>query len=335
MNTKFLENFYKNWIAKVVCLLLAVFIYVVYQTSMLFEKEVVVPVNIIQNGNMTLASSVTPVNSVRVTLRGKQEQLLEITENDVEAYIDINSQNSAGTYDFPVFVRPSNRLMLVDPLEIKLSKEKLNLQIENKIFRYIPVSATLSGSPARGYQVDEVFVQPSTVKVTGPYSVVTGIQFIQTEKVDIEGITRESVINTSIVNTNSLITVESFPSYEVRVKTTASPLTKEFSSVPIEYINLDGAFEITSSAQTTDITIKGGMLLVESSDSSLIKAQADCSAVKDEGVFDVPVSAEAGEGLEIDNISKPRIQITVARKKVYEATDEEGEDSQAQGEENL
>ncbi|MBQ3980748.1 MAG: hypothetical protein II631_01700, partial [Treponema sp.] len=156
MSTKFLERLSNNWLAKVFSLLIALFICIRYQTSRLSEKDFVVPLKIIQNGNLTLVTSRSPVSAVKVTLRGKSSQLMEVTEKDIEAYVDINSQVSGGTYDFPVYVKPSGRLVLMEPLEIKLGREKVTLTVEERIFRYVPVDATLAGSPARGYQIESV-----------------------------------------------------------------------------------------------------------------------------------------------------------------------------------
>lgn len=316
MSTKFLERLSNNWLAKVFSLLIALFICIRYQTSRLSEKDFVVPLKIIQNGNLTLVTSRSPVSAVKVTLRGKSSQLMEVTEKDIEAYVDINSQVSGGTYDFPVYVKPSGRLVLMEPLEIKLGREKVTLTVEERIFRYVPVDATLAGSPARGYQIESVSVNPAFVKVTGPKSIVDGISFIQTEKVDIQGITRNSVQEVSLDYENDLVKIESGNVYEVTVLTEPSPLTKEFPGVQIEYRNLDSSFEITSSVQTTDIRLKGQMLQVENSDASVFRAEADCSAIREEGTFEVPVSVVVPQGLEVDSQSKSRIRITVSRRAI-------------------
>jgi len=318
MSTKFLEKLFNNWIAKVISLLLALLIFTMYQSSQLAVKDFVVPLKIIQNGNFTVVASKSPVSAVKVTVRGKSSQLLEVSENDLEAYVDINSYGRGGTYDFPVYVKPSGRIVLMDPLEITLGREKVTLTIEERIFRYVPVEATLAGTPARGYQVESVSVDPPYVKITGPKSIIEGISFIQTEKIDIQGITRNSVQEVALAPENELVKIESGAQYEVTVVTEPSPLTKDFPGVPIEYRNLDSSFEITSSVQTTDIRLKGQMLLVENSDASVFKAEADCSAIRDVGTFDVPVSVMVPQGLEIDSQSKTRIRITVARRTLPE-----------------
>ncbi|HAM78549.1 MAG TPA: hypothetical protein DCP61_05145 [Treponema sp.] len=323
MSTKFLERLFNNWIAKVVSLLLALLIFMMYKSSQLSEKDFAVPIKILQNGNLTVVASKSPVSAVKVTVRGKSSQLLEVSENDLEAYVDINSQVAGGTYDFPVFIKPSGRLVLMEPLEIKLAREKVSLTVEEKVIRYVPVEATLAGTPARGYQVESVSVNPPYVKVSGPKSLVEGISFVQTEKIDIQGITRNSVQEASLFFENDIVKIESGEQYEVTVVTEPSPLTKDFPGVQIEYRNLDSAFEITSLAQTTDIRLKGQMLQVENSDASVFRAEADCSAIKEEGAFEVPVYVVVPQGLEIDSQSKTRIRITVSRRIVPETVPSE------------
>ena len=318
MSTKFLERLFNNWIAKIASLLLALLIYIMYLSSQLSEKDFVVPLKIVQTGNLTMVESKSPVSAVKVTVRGKSSQLLEVSENDLEAYVDITSQVAGGTYDFPIFVKPSGRLVLMEPLEIKLGREKVSLTVEERIFRYVPVEATLAGTPARGYQVESVSVAPPYVKITGPKSIVDGISFVQTEKIDIQGITRNSVQETALSYENSLVKIDAETQYEVTVVTEPSPLTKDFPGVPIEYRNLDSAFEITTSAQTTDIRLKGQMLQVENSDASVFRVEADCSAIREEGTFEVPVYVVVPQGLEIDSQSKTRIRITVARRTIPE-----------------
>jgi YbbR domain-containing protein len=84
------------------------------------------------------------------------------------------------------------RLSDTDRVEVKVTLEEKELQ------RTVPVTATLQGKPHRDYQVGEVQVIPSTVRVTGPYRKVVDLEAIPTAPVTIADLEQLSMQQTTL-----------------------------------------------------------------------------------------------------------------------------------------
>jgi hypothetical protein len=65
---------------------------------------------------------------------------------------------------------------------------QVNIQLEEIIERYVPVSPTLKGATAEGYEVASVHCTPAKVAVSGPRSLVNQLDAVGTEPIDIEGL---------------------------------------------------------------------------------------------------------------------------------------------------
>jgi YbbR domain-containing protein len=64
----------------------------------------------------------------------------------------------------------------------------VRLRLETLARKTLPVKAELSGRPARGYRIQKVETTPSSVMVEGPANMVRRLEYVQTSKIDINGI---------------------------------------------------------------------------------------------------------------------------------------------------
>ncbi len=69
-----------------------------------------------------------------------------------------------------------------------VSPAEVRLRLEALARRTLPVKAELSGRPSRGYRVQKVETNPSSVMVEGPANMVRRLEYVQTPKIDINGI---------------------------------------------------------------------------------------------------------------------------------------------------
>ena len=73
-----IERLKHNWTIKVMCFVVAFFIYLFYNISTLDTKTLSIPLEIKQEGEVLLTS--LPTHFVRVTVRGKPEDIVQISE---------------------------------------------------------------------------------------------------------------------------------------------------------------------------------------------------------------------------------------------------------------
>ena len=106
MNIKALfEKFTKDWPAKVICLCLAIFIYSFHQIITLDSKTLMIPMQIISDGNLT-TKDVCP-NFVKVVFRTDSSHIASVNSKDIKAFINLTAYTQEGFYDVPVQVELS------------------------------------------------------------------------------------------------------------------------------------------------------------------------------------------------------------------------------------
>lgn len=86
----------------------------------------------------------------------------------------------------------SDELLGELPKEVRVlafTPSSVLIRLEEVVERYVPVSPTLRGSTAAGYEIVQVETTPSKIAVSGPKSLLTRVDSVGTEPIDIEGLT--------------------------------------------------------------------------------------------------------------------------------------------------
>ena len=113
--------------------------------------------------------TITP-NLVEVIVEGPSSVLDGLTTSDFLAEIDL-TDFSSGQADFPVQIRHN-----VEAIQIAFQlPEEVSVQVERIVSREIPVRVEVRGEAARGYVLDEPFVDPAAIQVTGSASRVESL----------------------------------------------------------------------------------------------------------------------------------------------------------------
>jgi len=318
MNIKqFLEKATDNWLAKVVCLILAILIYLFYQFSSLDKKVYTLPLTIYENGSMVSATK--NKQYVKVTIKGKSEDLATVTENDVTAYLDVSSETEEGSYKFPVLIKTSERLMLMEPLEVKVSPEEEKISIQKKEFKYVPLKPSFSGEVAHGYEQSDYKIEPNTIRIEGPRLMVESIDSIQTTEINVTNMENTVSIDALPVNQNSLISLNEKEKIKVTVNIVQAKQQKTYDNIKINYDNLSDDFEVKSKVQTSSVNVTGNVLDIEKTQNSEIQLQVDCKNIKSEGEYGLFVNVIIPSVLSLDSLSVEKIKINVVQKKVESA----------------
>ncbi len=318
MNTKqFLEKLSKNWLPLVICFVIALFIYFFHQMASFDRKSFTVPVEIKNQGMLIQTGELGRKRYVKLKVRGLNEQISALSENDFNLSIDLTSQTEEGLYSAPVILELSERAALMEPIEIKISPERISVNLEKKVVGAVQIKPSISGNPSHGYEIKSSSVNPSVVTVSGPESMIKKLDSIYTNAISVEGASTNLNTSVGIVNTNSLLTLLDSKICEVNIEIQPEMETLKFTGIPVSYENLFADIEITSPLQTVDLELEGKVLDLEKITSEQITAFADCSFVNDEGEWELEVNLKIPSGLSLVSLSPEKIKIT-AVKHVYD-----------------
>ena len=183
---------FENMGLKVASLLLALLVYAHVVTDQ--ERESVIQIPIAAVG---LADTLTSMGElpprVAVKVRGKWKDLIRLDLTRPFLTIDlararpgrfltsITADDISGRAIPPELARQVSVTEVLDPRSVDLT-------IEPKATRSLPVRARVVGTPAPGYVFDRApIVEPDSVRVMGPAKLVQGIDTLYTVAVDITG----------------------------------------------------------------------------------------------------------------------------------------------------
>ncbi len=147
---------------------------------------------------MVVSGSLPSNVSIRVV--GPRARLDTLSANDFQAVIDL-SQLSEGAHNVPVVVHSPEGVEIS-----RVTPSRIYLVLEGIQEKQVAVVANVQGKPARGYIPQDAVVQPDTVVIRGPRSLINTIEQLAVE-VNIESAST-AVEQTSVVETgNNNITV--------------------------------------------------------------------------------------------------------------------------------
>lgn len=192
------EFFTTNFWLKLMSLIMAVALWFFVMLSGRSEVTKDIPVKFI-NISEKLAIMDYP-QTISVTIEGQERLLKYLKPNEISAVLDISG------------AKPGRSFYTVSRDDIKLPKsflittinpETISLTLELQLKKSVPVKPDIVGAPAKGFNIVEIKVDPDTVSIEGPKSVISKIGRIKTEPIDISGIKSDLVYKANLNLTDS------------------------------------------------------------------------------------------------------------------------------------
>ncbi|HET9252305.1 MAG TPA: CdaR family protein [Candidatus Eisenbacteria bacterium] len=192
MWTRIREILLHNLGLKLASLVLALLLYAHVVTEEQRESRVVMPV-VLTGLPESLAVVGRPPARVTVNVRGKWKDLIRLGLTGRQLSVDLASvtagryQRSLSVDDVRQLAIPAELSKLVEVTEV-IEPRSIDVGIEPRRGKTVAVKARIVGAPPQGYAArGPAQVDPDTAWVTGPASVVSGLDTLFTLPVDIGG----------------------------------------------------------------------------------------------------------------------------------------------------
>jgi YbbR domain-containing protein len=144
------------------------------------------------------------------------------------------------------------RIIDVEPARIPLRLEEVRQAT-------LPVRVIRSGEPADGYQIDSIKVAPASAVVTGPASTVAALQAVETEPLDLNGLTGSVERRVALVRAEPLLSVTP-ERVLARIAVKQIRLTRELKRVAVNVRNVDRPFQLRP--PHVNLTVRGPEAIV-------------------------------------------------------------------------
>lgn len=309
LNRSFFTRLIDNWPVKILCLFVAIVLFALYRINALEERFFTIPLEIQINNNFVSVDE--SVENIRIRIRGDEEDIYSVLEEDVEAYIDLKSRVSEGEYQAPILIRKKGSALNVKNLEINADPIYARTHLEQKLTRSIVVQPKLSGFPLVGYEMEKYFISPSAVTVTGPRSQVEDLQFIPTEDIDLMGRYEDFSVRSRLIHISEDISFLVGDVIEFTGIISEKIVIRSISDIDIVTVDLPENLLINEILPTAVIKLQGTQQRMEKIKLQNIQFIIDCSRIRSPGTYNLPVLVDIPDDLTVLSYSPTKLEFSV------------------------
>ncbi len=174
----------KDWVLRIISLGLAIMLWYFVGSEDIVNKNVMVRVEMI-NLPRDLVISNQFKKEIEVSVSGPRSLVLDMENLDIFRQIDLSQatpgtmviENSNDDIDMPRGVH----VLRIQPKSVILSLDKL-------IYKQFDVNPVTIGTPAPDYILKGVRMEPDSIFITGPQTVLSQFEVLHTKEIDIGGL---------------------------------------------------------------------------------------------------------------------------------------------------
>jgi YbbR domain-containing protein len=209
------EYILKNLPFKIVSLAIAILLWWAVGRDQPIEIPLTVPLEF-QNSPSELEVNSNYPFEARVTLRGPERLMQELSPSEVHAILDLQGA-TAGERTFDL-----TRNEIRVPRDVKIIQivpSQFHISFDRAVTRTIPVQARVIGTLLSGYEIASVTTDPREVTIAGPERRVNAIQTALTDPVDATGVVGKATFTTHVYVGDPLVRVHAPDTIHVTVDT--------------------------------------------------------------------------------------------------------------------
>lgn len=289
-----------NWKVKVICVILAIGIYLFVQNISFQRKELTVPLKVKNASNLVYTNELP--RAAKVIVYGDSGQVENMKEKDFEVYIDLSELVEPGTVDIPLHLQLSENVSKMENVEFSLKNDFITLTLENKVTALVPLKTNLSGACAKGYEVSAMEIYPDLVQITGSSSLIEKISYLETDVVNLSGKSSDFTQTVKVVNQNKRISLTGDKEFTVSVKVKPIEMTKKIDSSVVFFYSLPNELSVENPTINYTVTLSGTKNELEDFVLSPLSVQVNCSEIQTSGVYELPFSVILPSGITLEKI---------------------------------
>jgi len=268
---------------KVICLTAAVILLLLHRVTTLSERFVNVPLEVTTPSGLAIASAFP--RTVRITLRGTEESILPILEDDLAASVSLETHKNAGLYREEVKVVRKGTALNVEPLEVTVDPQEITFALELFAERTVVVTPDIRGAPAYGYQLVQSVLSPPSAVIRGARSRVQAVTSLSTEVIDLTGRTGSFASKVKILLPNALVRIAGEAAADFRATVQESTVSRTVEQVAMTPIDLSSHLALKSPPAPGSLQVSGTQLAVDGVRPDQLRLLLDCSGAKRAGQY--------------------------------------------------
>lgn len=300
----------RNWMMKILCLVLAFAVWQAVRENTSFEVVVSdIPVEITVGDGLAVLDQSTDTVSIR--FRGSRDDIRFISSDQVSVKLDLqgHSDRLRQTIKFsPRYVKAPSQAHAVqfDPQEITVT-------VDREVERVLPVKAVFDGDLPQSIQMDKTVCTPATVKIRGAERLLSELDQVRTVPISLDGRYNSFKTHVAIASSDQPWTV--FPD---RV-TVDVALVERVASRRIEdnevrpLLAADDTRAVKIRPDRVTVTLRGSPQQIAALNERDVYTYIDCTELTGPADYEVSVRAGVPAGLQVEKIEPAAVQVTVKK----------------------
>jgi hypothetical protein len=177
--------FLEDWALKLLALIITFALWLgVTGLSTPTKSRINVPLNLSVSSDAQLTN--VPQQQVEIEISGDKRKIDQIARGELTAFVDLTEMKPG---DWVVSLSPETVFVPL-PQGVKLVDVvpgRIGINIEAVEEKELEVKAETTGNVTTGFEIYNSTVLPSRIRVRGPASVMRLLEYVQTERIDIDG----------------------------------------------------------------------------------------------------------------------------------------------------
>jgi YbbR domain-containing protein len=234
-----------------------------------------------------------------------------IVDQVVAARADVVIQPSGIDVDEDVALIPVDAVGDArSPADVSPTTARISIRVFSEPeTRTLPVSPVVNGTPAAGFEIDSITVDPSTVLVEGDADPLAALARVDTAPVSVSGLSETQTFETDLALPDGIEAVDAGP---IRVTVTFRPVTESRSySVGLQLVGAEPGLVYTPATTSVLLSVAGNPAALDALSSGTTLARLDVTGLEP-GTYDVPVTAELPSDVTLVAASPTAVSVTVS-----------------------
>jgi YbbR domain-containing protein len=234
-----------------------------------------------------------------------------IVDQVVAARADVVIQPSGIDVDEDVALIPVDAIGNArSPADVSPTTARISIRVFSEPeTRTLPVSPVVTGTPAAGFEIDTITVEPSTVFVEGDADPLASLARVDTTPVSVTGLSETETFDTQLALPDGIEAVDAGP---IRITVSFRPVTESRSySVGLQFVGTAPGLAYTASTPSVLLSVGGNPAALDAMSGGETLARLDVTGLEP-GTYDVPVTADLPSGVTLVAASPETVSVTVA-----------------------
>ena len=223
-----------NWGIKAMCVVLSGFLWYALKVEETITKTIPVYVSPKISDSMFLVS-IAPV-SVDVTVSGRRRTLQHMEARPFSVEVDFSMEKEAKT--FQRYFKEEDFSFNPEAKILEIRPEKVDVELDRLTDKTFDIAPLIDGQVAANFELGEVKLFPSRLKISGPEKLFSHIKSLSTEKIIVNGMSANFMQQVSLVPPYAGF--RNPEKIQVFVTVLKSKEEREFKNIPVRVLQPPG-----------------------------------------------------------------------------------------------